>query len=138
LKKADIPKDWERNPLTDRNHYMKSPQFRFSVEHGDYDTKRYQSRYMNRRFKQYDSFSKVFPTFHHQKESSYNNNQCQSHRVHQPMLHDDLGRDLENVDLKYFKRTDFLQGYADMIWCMPELAPRPRQNIKNSAGEPWR
>lgn len=36
---------------------------------------------------------------------------------------DDLGQDLSNMDLRNFKKTDFLQKYADMIWCMPELAP---------------
>lgn len=73
--KVQIPTDWERNPLTDRNHYMKSPQFRFSLAHGDFDNRRYQSRFMNRRYKQQDSFTKVIPTYHHMRESSYNNNQ---------------------------------------------------------------
>lgn len=72
-KKIKIPKTWEKDPLTDRNHYMKSPQFRFSMQHGDYDVNRYQSRYMNRRFKQMDSFTKVIPTYHHHRESSYCN-----------------------------------------------------------------
>lgn len=26
-----IPKDWESNPMSDRRHYMQSPQFRVSV-----------------------------------------------------------------------------------------------------------
>lgn len=45
---------------------------------------------------------------------------------------------MANLDLRHFKRTDFLQGYADMIWCMPELAPKPKKKILNSAGEEWK
>ena len=40
-KKRNIPKDWERNPITDRNYYLKSPQLRFSVEHGDFERELY-------------------------------------------------------------------------------------------------
>ena len=39
--KRQIPKDWERNPITDRNYYLKSPQLRFSVEHGDFERASY-------------------------------------------------------------------------------------------------
>ena len=76
--------------------------------------------------------------YHHQKESSYNNNQSQSHRTHTEIKHDDLGRDIANIDLRNFKRTDFLQGYQDMIYCMPELAPKPRKEVINQKGDKWK
>lgn len=39
--KIKIPHDWEKNPMTDRNYYMKSPQMRFSLAHGDFSERRY-------------------------------------------------------------------------------------------------
>lgn len=51
FEKKSIPINFEANPLSDRNHYMRSPQFRFSCERGDLDVDKHQSRTMNRRFK---------------------------------------------------------------------------------------
>ena len=108
------------------------------MEHGDFERESYQSRYMNRRFKQYDSFSKVIPTYHHSPESSYCNNQSQSHRAHREFMKDDVGRNIADIDLSNFKKVDFLQSYAHMINTMPDLAPKPRKQILNSSGHAWK
>ena len=78
------------------------------MNNGDYDHRGVQNRVMYRRFKQQDSFTKVLPTYHHHSESTYANNQSQTHRTHSEIKKDDLGQDLANIDLRNFKRTDFL------------------------------
>ena len=94
---------------------------------------------MNRRFRQGDTFSKVMPTYHHHKESTYINNQSQTHRTYSEHKTDDLGDDLGNMDLRYFKKKDYMCHYHDLIIGLgPELAPKPRGLLLNKEGQPWR
>ena len=122
--KMMITKDWEKQPTVDRNHYLKSPQFRYHQTNGDFRDDRYQARWMNRRFKQGDTFCKVMPTYHHTRDSSYNNNLSQTHRTYSEHKTDDIGNDLGNLDLQYHKKKDYMQHYHDLIMGLgPELAP---------------
>lgn len=126
FEKKMIPKDFECNPMSDRTHYMQSPQFRHSCMRGDYNVNLYQSRTMNRRMNMRDSFTKVLPTYHHTPNSGYQ--QSYSHRAHREIKKYVEGNQLADKNLDHHHKKDFIKTYSESMWVLgKDFAPETRK-----------
>ena len=71
--KSWIEPDWEARPMNSQSFYQQSPVNLFAKSQGHigFDHGRYISRTFNRRLKMRDTFTKIYPNYHHEPKTSY-------------------------------------------------------------------
>ena len=126
--KAPLRKDWEAQPLNDRDYYLDSPVAKFSKQRGDFSEEKFLSRTFNRRLRMRDTFTSVNPLYKHEKKTCYI--PPYSHFVHPKFKRDIQGRPMKHVPRDYNHKMDEIKVYNEEMLKLRDFAPPPRKAIK--------
>ena len=124
---STIQKEWEAFPPNDRDHYVKSPICKHLKGSGAFSPDHHMTRTFNRKMKMKDTFTQIFPSYDHKKETCYLNGKVKSfsHQQH-PRYHETIESiPLSKIDKRNNRKMDKMKDYSEQMYKLGSFAPQP-------------
>ena len=121
-----IEPDWEARPMNSQSYYQKAPANVFAQTQGHigFEHGKYISRTFNRRLKMRDTFTKIYPNYHHEPKTCYQlQGQSYSHKFHPQYDEDENGSVIVKINRNHTHKMDPMKDYNEEMLKLRSFAP---------------
>ena len=116
-----IQSDWEAQLPNDRDHYQKSPVAKWIGSNGAFSPDRFMTRTFNRKMKMKDTFTQIFPSYPHKKETCFT--KAVSHEKYPVYVETLEQKPIVDIDRRYTHKRDPIKEYSEEMYKLGSFAP---------------